>query len=62
MDSLEELLKKRKNEYRIYRTEYPGHATEIASSLAGQSGISAVVSVLFIAISPAKIIKKFKKD
>ena len=45
MDSLEELLKKRKNEYRIYRTEYPGHATEIASRLAGQSGISAVVSV-----------------
>ena len=45
MEKLEELLKSSSVQYRIFRTEKPGHATTIAAGLAGDEEIIAVVSV-----------------
>jgi len=45
MNRLEEILKTRGAEYRIYRTERPGHATEIAAELSKDTEVRAVVSV-----------------
>lgn len=45
MQRLEGTLKARSTEYRIYKTERPGHGTELAAELAADEGIAAVVSV-----------------
>ena len=45
MQKLEGILKTRKTDYRIYKTEFPGHARELAADLAKEDEISAVVSV-----------------
>ena len=45
MQKLEESMKARGTEYSIYRTEKPGHGTELAAMLSDDSEISAVVSV-----------------
>ena len=45
MEKLEEKLKAASVEYRVIRTEKPGHATEIAAQLAKDEEITAVVSV-----------------
>ena len=45
MDGLEEKLKREKIEYRVFMTEHPGHAAEIAKKLAGMDEILAVVAV-----------------
>ncbi len=45
MQKLEETMKAKGTEYRIYRTEGPGHGTEIAKKLADDDLVSAVVSV-----------------
>lgn len=44
-ERLEGILKSRREEYRIFRTERPGHATEIAADLSGKAEVKAVVSV-----------------
>lgn len=45
MKKLEELLAASSVAYRIFHTERPGHATQIAAGLAGDNEITAVVSV-----------------
>ena len=45
MEKLEGILNASSVQYRIFRTEKPGHATEIAADLAGDEEIIAVVSV-----------------
>ena len=45
MQKLEEKLTAASVEYRVYRTERPGHATELAAQLAAEADITAVVSV-----------------
>lgn len=45
MDRLQEPLKQKGTEYQVFRTEYPGHATEIAAELAKQEDVCAVVAV-----------------
>ena len=45
MQDLEEQLASRNVEYRVFRTEAPGHATRLASELAGDRDVIAVVSV-----------------
>ena len=45
MKLLEEKLKNRGIEYRIYETDKPGHATELAATLSGKTDVKAVVSV-----------------
>ena len=45
MQKLEESMKARGTEYSIYRTEKPGHGTELAAMLSDDSEISAVISV-----------------
>ena len=45
MDRLEKILQSRNAAYRIYRTERPGHGTELAAELAGNTDIAAVISV-----------------
>ncbi|MBP5727874.1 MAG: diacylglycerol kinase family lipid kinase [Clostridia bacterium] len=45
MQKLEESMKAGGTEYSIYRTEKPGHGTEIAARLSEDSEIAAVVSV-----------------
>ena len=45
MQKLEETLSAENIEYRVFRTERPGHATQIAAELASESDIAAVVSV-----------------
>ena len=45
MQKLEKILKAKGTEYRIFRTEQPGHGTELAAKLAADEGITAVVSV-----------------
>jgi len=45
MEKLEQKLQAQGTEYSIYRTEYPGHAAEIAAKLAREDRIQAVVSV-----------------
>lgn len=45
MNRLEDILRERKTEYRIFITEYPGHAREIAARLATEDEVTAVVSV-----------------
>ena len=45
MQRLEEKLKDGGVAYRVFRTEGPGHATKIASDLAGEDEVAAVVSV-----------------
>lgn len=45
MENLEQKLADHGAEYRIIKTERPGHATELASSLAKENDVQAVVSV-----------------
>jgi YegS/Rv2252/BmrU family lipid kinase len=45
MGRLEELLKQKGIEYRMFRTERPGHATQIAAKLAENGEVYAVVAV-----------------
>ena len=45
MQKLEETLSSGNIEYRIFRTERPGHATQIAAELASDAEIAAVISV-----------------
>ena len=45
MDRLEKILQSRNAAYRIYRTERPGHATDLAAELAGDTNVAAVISV-----------------
>lgn len=45
MQKLEKSLKDKGTEYCIYKTERPGHGTELAARLAADEGITAVVSV-----------------
>ena len=45
MHDLEKYLSGRGIEYRVFQTEKPGHATEMAAEMAGMSDIQAVVSV-----------------
>ena len=45
MQKLETVLREKNIEYRIYRTERPGHGTEIASELSSDKDVLAVVSV-----------------
>ena len=45
MQKLETVLRGKNIEYRIYRTERPGHGTEIASELSSDKDVLAVVSV-----------------
>ena len=45
MEKLEEILRAKNTEYRVIRTERPGHGTEIAAELAKDDEITAVVSV-----------------
>ena len=45
MDRLEELLRSKDIEYKVFRTEHPGHATTIAADLAGREEVYAVVAV-----------------
>ena len=45
MEKLEAALAASSVEYRIFRTERPGHATQIAAELAGQDQVYAVVAV-----------------
>ena len=45
MQKLEETLSAGNIEYRIFRTERPGHATQIAAELASDAEIAAVISV-----------------
>ena len=45
MKKLENILSIRQVQYRIFRTEYPGHATQLAAQLAKNENVSAVVSV-----------------
>ncbi len=45
MEKLEETLSAENIEYRIIRTERPGHATQIAAGLASDDDVAAVVSV-----------------
>ena len=45
MEKLEEILNASSVQYRIFRTETPGHATKIAAELADDEEIIAVVSV-----------------
>ena len=45
MGKIEAVLKERGLAYRVYRTERPRHATELARRLAEDSGIQAVISV-----------------
>ena len=45
MQKLEETLSSGNIEYRIFRTERPGHATQIAAELASDADIAAVISV-----------------
>jgi len=45
MQSLEGTLSSKGIEYRVFRTERPGHATQLASELAKESDILAVISV-----------------
>ncbi|MBR5961293.1 MAG: diacylglycerol kinase family lipid kinase [Clostridia bacterium] len=45
MRKLEESMKSKGTEYRIYRTERPGHGTEIAAKLSEDDEITAIVSV-----------------
>ena len=44
-DRLEELLRSKDIEYKVFRTEHPGHATTIAADLAGREEVYAVVAV-----------------
>ena len=45
MQKLEETLSSGNIEYRIFRTERPDHATQIAAELASDADIAAVISV-----------------
>lgn len=45
MESLEAVLREKGIEYRVFRTERPGHATELAAQLASDPEVLAVVSV-----------------
>jgi len=45
METLEALLKEEKQSYRVFRTEHPGHATELAAKLSGDAEVRDVVSV-----------------
>ena len=45
MRKLEEILASRNIQYRVFQTERPGHATEIASELACNDEVKAVVTV-----------------
>ena len=45
MQKLEEKLTAASVDYRVFRTERPGHATELAAKLAADEEITAVVSV-----------------
>ena len=45
MERLEELLKQKAIEYKVYQTGYSGHATKIAADLALQEQVRAVVAV-----------------
>ena len=45
MQKLEAVLQEKNIEYRIYRTEKPGHGTEIAAELSADQDVLAVVSV-----------------
>ena len=45
MDRLEQSLKEKGTEYRVFQTERPGHAAEIAAELAKKDEVNAVVSV-----------------
>ena len=45
MDRLQEPLKQKGTEFQVFRTEYPGHATQIAAELAKQEDVRAVVAV-----------------
>ena len=45
MEKLEALLRERKADYRVLRTERPGHASELARALSADPEVRAVVSV-----------------
>lgn len=45
MSRLEEGMRSRNLPYRVFRTERPGHATEIARSLSGDAEVLSVISV-----------------
>ena len=45
MKKLEALLRERKADYRVFRTERPGHASELARALAADPEVRTVVSV-----------------
>ena len=45
MNRLEELLRQKGIEYKVFRTESPGHATRIAADLAGREEVYAAVAV-----------------
>ena len=45
MAGIEKVLKERHHPYRVFRTEYPGHATQLAQNLANDQDVRAVVSV-----------------
>lgn len=44
-EKIEAILQERKIGYRLLKTEYPGHATELARALSADPEISAVISV-----------------
>ena len=45
MQKIENLLKEKEIEYRIYRTKMPGHATDLARMLSEDKSVRAVISV-----------------
>ena len=45
MNQLEEFLRQKDIEYKVFQTERPGHATTIAADLAGREEVCAVVAV-----------------
>ena len=45
MNRLEDLMRQRDIEYKVFQTERPGHATKIAADLADREAVYAVVAV-----------------
>lgn len=45
MEKLENILKSRGADYAVFRTEHPGHATELARAAAAEKDVRAVISV-----------------
>ena len=45
MAGIEKVLKEQNHPYQVFRTEYPGHATHLARTLADDPSIRAVISV-----------------